>query len=929
MSSTGSSQRTLIGRNPSESSSRRRIDMPGDAACDPDQATVISQRPPLASTPARATSPAELSKQLAGEQLNHFQLLEYVGGGGMGAVFRALDTMLNREVALKVLSRDQGADDETRRRFQNEAQSAARLDHENIARVYYVGEDRGLNYIVFEFIEGTNLRDVVERKGPLSAPEALGYTLQVAHALAHASSRDVVHRDIKPSNLIIMADGRAKLVDMGLARLHQVHSGGEDLTASGVTLGTFDYISPEQARDPRSADVRSDIYSLGCTLYYMLTGRPPFPDGTVLQKLLQHNSDPPPDPREFNPALPPELSAVVSKMLAKDPLRRYQHPGELIADLHLLAEQIGFPLPGLERPAWASEAAGAHRPSLVRHVPWMVPVGLLLVAVVLLDRPWPGLLDPESEAVQAAPQSSSDAASPTIEKQAQQERTDQQPADLSDSASQGRDAIGSVVGNKTDEAASNPATPAEPSSRRASQQAANSQPRDHLADSVATIPKAPARLETTADPMVDPSPIDSDPMSEPMEPAASPPGATSSTEPIAEAAAALPKGLLVVGDGQKGPQRYATLAEACAAAKNGDTIELRYSGPQEELPLVLSDLRVVIRSGEGYRPLVRFRPRDTNPVNYARGMVKLNGGGLRLAGVALELDLSRAAPSENWSLFELQSVESLWFEECLLVVRNASNQGGPSHDKVAFVRLDANPRVDMLMPGAPAATPVQMTLRNCVALGEAVFAYNPAGQPMGLAWQNGLLATCERLLVVGGSTSMEPSETSRVRLDLKQLTVFARQGLCRIGASDAAAPSPDVEIHCSDCVFASDGNEPALVDQTGNDPVNRLKSKLHWDAGRNVYEGYRTFWKITSLAASAGEPDVATYTDWCELWGSRERQSMSMVWRGRRDLARRPLNLATLADFELDQDDRRELPGGPGELSPGLDAAALPGWLVP
>lgn len=917
----------MIGRGSLEGSSRRQVYVPGEAACDPEQATVISQRPPLASTPARGISPGELSKQLAGEQLNHFQLLEYVGGGGMGAVFRALDTMLNREVALKVLSRDQGADEETRRRFQNEAQSAARLDHENIARVYYVGEDRGLNYIVFEFIEGTNLRDLVERKGPLSAAEALSYTLQVAHALAHASSRDVVHRDIKPSNLIIMADGRAKLVDMGLARLHQVHSGGDDLTASGVTLGTFDYISPEQARDPRSADVRSDIYSLGCTLYYMLTGRPPFPDGTVLQKLLQHNSDPPPDPREFNPALPPELSAVVNKMLAKDPLRRYQHAGELIADLHLLAEQIGFPLPGVERGTWSPEAAGARPSSLLRHIAWLAPVVVLLAAVVLLDRPWPGLLDTEPEARPAAPQPSNDATSRSVATHVPRAK---RPSELRETPPSDGSSRDSSASGETDDTESDGAVAAQVlSPRRSPQTPVKVQPRADLTKNSTPRLEGPAREEVPAVPMDDPATTDAVAANSAADLDTNSAGLSASIDSVAQHLPPLPKGLLVVGDGQKSPQRYATLAEACAAAKNNDTIELRYSGPREELPLVLSDLRVSVRAGEGFRPLVRFCPSDTNPVSYPRGMVKLNGGGLRLAGVALELDLSRAAPSENWSLFELQSVESLWFEQCSLVVRNASNQGGPSHDKVAFVRVDPNPRVDMLMPGAPAATPVQMTLRNCVALGEAVFAYNPAGQAMGMAWQNGLLATCERLLVVGGSLSMEPAETSRVRIDLKQLTVFTRQGLCRMGASDAASPSPDVEIHASDCVIASDGNEPALIDQTGNDPVNRLKSKLHWEAARNVYEGYRTFWKITSLAASAGESEVATYTDWCDLWGSRERQSTLMAWRGRRDLARRPLNLATLADFELDQNDRRELPGTPGQMPPGLDATTLPAWLVP
>src|SRR5437763_5879774 len=202
------------------------------------------------------------------------------------------------------------------RRFKNEAQRAARLDHPNIARVYYVGEDGGWNFIVFEFIEGTNLRDRAEKDGPLDLEQALHYTLQIAEALAHSSSREVVHRDIKPSNVLVTASDQVKLVDMGLARLHQVESEADDLTASGVTLGTFDYISPEQARDPRAADVRSDIYSLGCTLFYMLTGRPPFPDGTVLQKLLQHQGDEPADPREFRPDLPDDLVRLLWRMLA-------------------------------------------------------------------------------------------------------------------------------------------------------------------------------------------------------------------------------------------------------------------------------------------------------------------------------------------------------------------------------------------------------------------------------------------------------------------------------------------------------------------------------------------------------------------------------------------------------------------------------------
>lgn len=351
------------------------------------QATIITRTPVLAQYPLAGMHPRDLGKLLEGQRLGHFELQEYVGGGGMGAVFKALDTMLNRVVAVKVLSQEQSVDEETLRRFQNEAQSAARLDHENISRVFYVGEDRGWHYIVFEFIEGANLREVVQNEGPLSLARAVSYTLQIADALTHASQRDVVHRDIKPSNVLITPDGRAKLVDMGLARLHQVEPVANDLTASGVTLGTFDYISPEQARDPRSADVRSDIYSLGCTLYFMLTGRPPFPEGTVLQKLLQHQGDQPPDPRLLRPDLPEDLIKIMDRMLAKQPEQRYAIPEELIGELTALAARYGLEGASSSRLVWPSPVELQYT-FWERHLPWMAPLAALFVLVAILAFIW-------------------------------------------------------------------------------------------------------------------------------------------------------------------------------------------------------------------------------------------------------------------------------------------------------------------------------------------------------------------------------------------------------------------------------------------------------------------------------------------------------------------------------------------------------------
>lgn len=274
--------------------------------------------------------------QLVGQSLDHYRIESLVGIGGMGAVFRGRDQRLDRVVAVKVVPMTHRRAD-AMRRFRMEAQSAAKLDHPNIARVYYVGETERWSYIVFEFIEGTNLRQLVLEHGPLTVDDATHFTCQVAEALQHAHERGVVHRDIKPSNILMGTDGRAKVVDMGLARTTELDRSTGDLTASGVTLGTFDYISPEQAHDPRDADVRSDIYSLGCTLYFLLTAQPPFPDGTALQKLLMHGTKMPEDPRFFRNDLSDPLIAILRKMMAKKPKDRYQEPADLVNDLRMLA----------------------------------------------------------------------------------------------------------------------------------------------------------------------------------------------------------------------------------------------------------------------------------------------------------------------------------------------------------------------------------------------------------------------------------------------------------------------------------------------------------------------------------------------------------------------------------------------------------------
>ncbi len=346
--------------------------------------TVISQRPIAAPDEFLRSMPlTELANLLEGKQLDHFQVEKMIGGGGMGAVFRGRDMRLDRTVAIKVIPASK-RDADTLRRFRQEAQSAARLDHPNIARVYYVGEAERWNYIVFEFIAGVNVRDLVDIGGPLSIDDAVYYTRQVAEALQHAHERSVVHRDIKPSNVLVTPEGIAKVVDMGLARDTSMDKSTADATASGVTLGTFDYISPEQARNPRDADVRSDLYSLGCTLFFMLTGNPPFPEGTALQKLLNHGSQPPPDPRSWRDDMSDDLYEILMKMMAKRPADRYQRPQDLINDLLLLAESED--LPRSRTPGTFLLTPGlAQRSILEANLPWIVGLGVLLGSTLWLQ----------------------------------------------------------------------------------------------------------------------------------------------------------------------------------------------------------------------------------------------------------------------------------------------------------------------------------------------------------------------------------------------------------------------------------------------------------------------------------------------------------------------------------------------------------------
>ncbi len=274
------------------------------------------------------TAPAESQPK----QLGKYVIQRRLGAGGMGTVYLALDTSLNRTVALKVLPRDRASNQQLVKRFNSEGQSAAKLEHDHIVKVFDSGQIDGHLYLALEYVEGLNVEELVRKRGTLPVRRTIEIVKQVAAALQHAYERNIVHRDIKPSNLLIRQDGLVKLADMGLARVLD-ETTETSITRDGMTVGTVDFMSPEQASDSKKADIRSDLYSLGCTWYQMLTGQAPYPDGSVTEKLQRHHSSAPPDPRRINDRIPEAVVAVIHKLMAKKPNDRYQTPSELLDDL--------------------------------------------------------------------------------------------------------------------------------------------------------------------------------------------------------------------------------------------------------------------------------------------------------------------------------------------------------------------------------------------------------------------------------------------------------------------------------------------------------------------------------------------------------------------------------------------------------------------
>ena len=337
-----------------------------------------------------------------GATIGEYEIVRPLGQGGMGNVFLARHTKLGREVAVKLLASHRLADPRMRNRFEAEMRAVGKLSHPNIVTAHDARDVDGTAVLVTEFIDGLDLRQLLKRTGRLSISDACDISRMIAVALQYTSSQGFVHRDVKPSNIMLSSNGEVKLLDLGLARLQFNDNDRSDMTATGQAMGTADYVAPEQITDSRTVDVRADIYSLGCTLFKLLSGRVPFADAkytTTFAKMTAHVSEAAPSVSQLREDVPSELTQLVDSMLAKEPSARPQSAGAVAerlakfcanSDLNMLAETAATMEPSPE-PSTSNSAANRRRkpnpnpkkPWLIRPVPMFAAIAAGLVGVAI------------------------------------------------------------------------------------------------------------------------------------------------------------------------------------------------------------------------------------------------------------------------------------------------------------------------------------------------------------------------------------------------------------------------------------------------------------------------------------------------------------------------------------------------------------------
>lgn len=798
----------------------------------------------------------------AGLQLGHFQIEARIGAGGMGAVFRAMDTRLQRGVALKILSPSLSRDETAVQRFQNEARAAARLDHENVARVYFIGEEQGLHFIAFEFITGTNLRELIRERGRIEPNEAVNYVLQIASALRHTSANGVVHRDIKPSNIIITPSGRAKLVDLGLARKESTES-APDLTLAGTTLGTFDYISPEQAKDPRNVDVRSDIYSLGCTLYHMLTSEPPYPEGTVLKKLLDHQSGEPPDPAKKNRRVSDDLSLVCRKMMASDPKRRYQSPDQLIHDLMLIAGSLGLRGVSPEGLIWL-KSNRSMSDFWRQNFGVIAMAALLIVIVVGIDR-FSSLGSVWSNGTHAATPSKTVSANSGDE-------SAERPAIGTE-----RDGAASAVSTTINGSKASSTKPSK--TLLDDDPAADSQERANSVDVVGEPSRFPMPLlpdfEASPDGFQFPLPTSvvrppDSVLFAPSEKSTS--GAAASEKPTGREPTAVARtttgsesekprdshptsdksatveetnGVFILASDGSSAKRFPTLEAACAAVTDGSVIELRYNGRRSEKPLRISKKNVTIRAARGFHPVVEFALGNVAADAHLR-LIGVSSGPVQINNMGFEVSVPPFFTADRISLFAMDRAEKLRLQDVVVTLSNPGQRPTALFD----VSTESGQMLaDMKMnPTGVARDPLEIELTECFVRGHGDLIHVRNTKPGRLSLRDTAIALDGSLLRVEGN-SEKPAEQTRLELRLEHVTALVGRSVVHLDSGELPRELPPVKIDAVNNILMTTSSS-ALVAMSGNTSEADFRKLFVWSGEKNFYDGFEDWKTIGDVGAS-------------------------------------------------------------------------------
>ena len=771
-----------------------------------------------------------------GIRLAHFQITGRLGSGGMGAVFKATDLELARDVALKILHPSSSQDASLIARFRNEARACAQLNHDNIARVYYAGSQDGMYFIAYEYASGRTIRDVIVENGRLGAAETVNYAIQITLALNHTAAAGIVHRDIKPSNIMLTNSGRVKVVDLGLARRDTTDSIG-DITVAGTTLGTFDYIAPEQARDPRNADGRSDIYSLGCTMYHMLTGRPPYPEGTALQKLLDHQGKSPPDPRTLNSSVPEEIAAIMRKMMANDPDARYQAPGLLLNDLIQMAQILGLHSVPAEGIVWRRPGPSSIRQPL--GAVWVfVSVLLICLTAVFLDRAPRAARGTDNVLIETAD-------------------LGKQVSDLSHA-----EANSTRNGGGTSGVTESPPGPAD-------QQTATNTSNNVAVSGLPAPNVAPSAATSVSTITIDQLPF---PLVYPFSSAITRMGIREQQIPSATPANVATTGPFVLQRSTGATASFQTLKAAVADARSGDVILLRYNGYPADLPyqppVRILSMDLIIRAAEGYRPTLVFDGIQED-IRSPGQIISLRGHGkLTMLDIDLRLIARDNLTADRWSLFHLTGPNKVDLSNVSIDCENSGGQPAAMFDLVPDT---AGPETSVT-DGNPVFV-TEIKLNRVICRSESDF-IRIASQARGkIELRNCGIALNGSLIDNRGDASVMTSQGA-VAIEMNHLTCLMSSPLVKMDDTNSLQPGgmqrlmPRLSILSEGCVFGAKGNDQRLVLTAGSNFIEDLESFVSWNGFNNLYDGFQIYWQIETSALDYSSRRL-DFAEWRRYWAER------------------------------------------------------------